>query len=82
MEKSIKKGKRSPAGTWQKKNSVREQDRGKERENDEQGAEQMDRERNRMRGIKKAGGRDREHARGIEGGKKTHRDEDKEMEKG
>ena len=63
MEKSIKKGKRSPAGTWQKKNSVREQDRGKERENDEQGAEQMDRERNRMRGIKKAGGRERQGTR-------------------
>ena len=83
MEKSIKKGKRSPAGTWQKKNSVREQDRGKERENDDQGAEQMDRERNQMRVIKKVGGRerDREQARGIEGGKKTHTDEDKEMEK-
>ena len=36
-----------------------------------------------MRGIKKAGGRerDREQARGLEGGKKTHTDEDKEMEK-
>lgn len=31
---------------WQKKNSVREQNRGNEIENDEQGAEQMDQERN------------------------------------